>query len=244
MSAGWAGMLQSSLNVKTDRNQTAKRNLPATQETWQMRLTPKLAFGATILAGVAALVLLTTGCSKAPTTAPEISQGGIEALQYAESYASDSAPSLCGRNRDAGSSDQGSRGRGLDINWAFDTVNVTAVGGIVDLQFPGATSSLSIPGGAVCANADQSCEVSITADAVECSTPWGSVFIIDFGPDGLKFAKPCVLTVKGGLLPGQIVALFWLNPGTNLWQLQQRARVNADGEVHFYVTHFSKYGIS
>ena len=206
-----------------------------------MKCVPKFLTFAAILAGVAASVLLMTGCSDSPL-APVVSRGGSDAIQFVESqYGSDPLAAV----NDSTKTPDGplAAGGSWYLASASDTAYVGNAGGTIYLDFGGPTSTLEIPADAVCSGGG-SCVVMITGRAAYFTAPYGPLFLYDFGPDGLRFAKPCELKVNAGFPPGQIVSLFWLNPVTGVWELQQQVRVLKEGVVKFTVTHFSKYGIS
>jgi hypothetical protein len=237
----WAGMLQEPKDVKTIETDETYERRAFLQEIQAMKRVPKFLTFAAILAGVAVSVLLMAGCSDNPL-APVVSGSGSDAIQFVEShYGSDPLEAL----KDSTQTPDGSLAKGG--NWclasASDTAYVGEAGGTICLNFCGSSSVLKIPPKAVCSD-DDDCVVMITARATHFTTPYGPLFLYDFGPDGLTFAKPCELEVNAGFPPGKIVSLFWLNPATHAWELQQQVKVLNHGEVKFTVTHFSKYGIS
>ena len=206
-----------------------------------MKRVPKLLTFAAILAGVAASVLLLAGCSDSPL-APVVSRGGSDAIQFVESqYGSDPLAAVNDSTKTRGG--PLAAGGSWYLASAYDTAYVDKAGGTIYLDFGGPTSTLEIPDDAVCSSGG-SCVVMVTAHAAEFTTPYGPLFLYDFGPDGLTFTKPCELKVNTGLSPGQIVSLFWLNPSTNVWELLKQVKVLEQGEIKFTVTHFSQYGIS
>lgn len=70
----------------------------------------------------------------------------------------------------------------------------------------------------------------------------------NFGPDGLVFSKDARVEFKAevvGAEDGEVVRLFWLNPETGLWEVEQEVMVEDEMvELEFYVSHFSRYAIS
>jgi hypothetical protein len=70
----------------------------------------------------------------------------------------------------------------------------------------------------------------------------------NFGPDGLVFSKDARVEFRAeviGAEDGEVVRLFWLNPKTGLWEVEQEVMVeNEMVELEFYVSHFSRYAIS
>jgi hypothetical protein len=69
-----------------------------------------------------------------------------------------------------------------------------------------------------------------------------------FGPDGLVFAKPAYIEFEASALGarnGELLRLYYFNPQTGLWQVEQVAVVkDASVEIQFEVGHFSRYAIS
>ncbi len=210
-----------------------------------MGRTKPLFVGATFTAALLMGLFLVAGCghdSASPVGpgGPGQDGGGSGALQWVLDNYGDSFGGSLDSTAGSGGPLQGSG------NWtlssASDTAFVGKAGGTITLEFGAVTSTLKIPADAVCSSGG-GCVVKITATALFFNTPFGPVFVYDFGPDGLQFAKPCELKVYG-FTPNTTVQMFWLNPATNLWELQQQVKALAHGEVKFVVTHFSKYGIS
>jgi hypothetical protein len=71
---------------------------------------------------------------------------------------------------------------------------------------------------------------------------------LDFKPDGLVFLVPARLQLKAKLLhaeEGDILILYWQNPNTHLWEVQQEVEVeDVNMEIEFDIYHFSRYAIS
>ncbi len=65
----------------------------------------------------------------------------------------------------------------------------------------------------------------------------------DFGPDGLNFLKPVLLTHRAREPDGKILILWYLNPSTKQWEKAGSATVLA-GTATFSILHFSKYGVA
>lgn len=77
-----------------------------------------------------------------------------------------------------------------------------------------------------------------------------SVIELDFEPDGLFFSPPAQIVINAGSLnalraPNHkgVVRLYYFNPDTNEWLLQQEVEIKK-GKVTFEIDHFSKFGIS
>jgi hypothetical protein len=43
---------------------------------------------------------------------------------------------------------------------------------------------------------------------------------------------------------GAVLNLFWFNPDTGAWEVEQRSEADKNGVVEFEINHFSKYAIS
>ena len=124
-----------------------------------------------------------------------------------------------------------------------DYADVGADGGVITLKLRGAVSTFEIPKDAVCAHCDKDCVVRINAKALLFNTPFGPLVLYDFGPDGLVFDKDCKLKIEAGF-KDRVVDLFWFNPDTGVWELEQTVRVDKRGKAEFKIRHFSKYAIS
>ena len=193
------------------------------------------------MAAMFACAIFLTGCGE-DSTSP-VAPGGTGTNPGALQYVLDNYDDPFGAALDAKSGDAQLGAGSWTLSTSSDTAFVGKAGGTITLKFGGMTSTLKVPADAVCASGG-SCVVKITATAAAFQTPLGLVVLYEFGPDGLKFAKPCELKVFAGFVPGQLVSLVWFNPATGLWELQQVAKVYAHGELKFTITHFSKYGIS
>lgn len=86
--------------------------------------------------------------------------------------------------------------------------------------------------------------VTIEAKTAQFATPWGPVWFYDFSPDGLQFLRPARLYLNTEMPRGEPLKLFWFNPETGKWQLEQVATTDNSGKVVFLINHFSKYAIS
>jgi hypothetical protein len=70
--------------------------------------------------------------------------------------------------------------------------------------------------------------------------------LLDFRPDGLVFSRPAILQLEANVLEaadGDVLTLYWYNPDTGLWEVEQRVKVDGE-EVEFKIYHFSRYAIS
>ncbi len=174
--------------------------------------------------GVAALAvaLMVPGCSNTPL-APTVGDNSRDAIQYGDAQLQD--PAAMAKLLGSLLSDT-------------DSVLVGGDGGAINLSLGGARSSLHVPNGALNAS------VSITALAWQFPTPWGTVTLYDFGPNGLAFTKAATLTLSTNLAKGTVLTLYWYNPSTGQWEVQAQSTVKNDGSVEFPIWHFSKYGIS
>jgi len=130
------------------------------------------------------------------------------------------------------------------IQYDTDYADVGKDGGTISLELGGASSTLEIPKDAVCKDEDKDCLVRITARALLFKTPYGPVVLYDFGPDDLVFAKACKLKLITRFAKNTVLRLYWFNPETGRWEVEQRGEVDKKGVVEFEVHHFSKYAIS
>jgi len=111
------------------------------------------------------------------------------------------------------------------------------------------TSTFYVPPGAL----DSSVTISVRVETTlvrevfnllrRLLAPSGLVTEFDFGPDGLRFNRPCTLTKKTGQPDGRLMTLWYFNPRTNSWERVDQAP-SRNGEVSFPISHFSKYAIS
>lgn len=124
----------------------------------------------------------------------------------------------------------------IDLGLDAKSLSVGISGGLLELTVDGLAVSINVPKGAVDGNVD------ITVDAKVVRTLLGSIYLFDFGPNGLIFNAP--ITVRQPMPSGQLYAfLYYFNPDTKLWELQQAVKV-INGYASFNIFHFSKYGIS
>lgn len=110
-------------------------------------------------------------------------------------------------------------------------------GGTLEVQLGDNSGTLRIPPGALRRL------VRITMGALQHETPWNNATIFEFGPDGLVFILPAMLTLETDRPDGTLLRIYWWNPDKRVWVFQQAATVR-DGRVSFMIRHFSKYGIA
>ncbi|MBI3873405.1 MAG: hypothetical protein HY304_10065 [candidate division Zixibacteria bacterium] len=181
--------------------------------------------GVTILTAVLALAFLLPGCGENPVSSvsddPGGHGGGIKGLQYADGVLHP----------------KGTQAASASLSTVDTVVQlVSSSGGTIYLTTGKHASTLVIPKDALAS------AVLISAVAAEVMTPYGAVTLYDFGPDGLVFAKASRLTLQVDIPDGSPLSLYWWNPATGIWELQQTAKV-AKGKVTFDILHFSQYGI-
>lgn len=198
-----------------------------------------LYIGGAFVAALLACTFFLAGCGHDLTNpvAPEINGGadnnhGLRALQsvldnYGDPFAKDTA-----------SLKTGALAKSFKLKLDGDSATIGANGGTLELQMRGFKSKLSIPKKAL------STDVTITVEGFLVSTPDWDVLLYDFGPDGLVFNLPAALEVDAGQLKdGTILHLYWLNPASDVWELQEEVVVKGH-KIKFDIHHFSKYGIS
>lgn len=88
------------------------------------------------------------------------------------------------------------------------------------------------------------CVVEITAWVKQNKNK--GVFRLNFGPKRLQFDPPAELLVDAGRMWDDVnnLKLYWYDPETKRWELQETVVAGADGKALFHVKHFSKYAIS
>lgn len=73
-------------------------------------------------------------------------------------------------------------------------------------------------------------------------------YFVEFGPDGLVFAKPAELKMEIRELEagdGEVLRLYWQNPSSGLWEVEQAVEITGNKKkVKFDIYHFSRYAIS
>ncbi len=184
------------------------------------------------------LVAIVIGCSGDAPFAPVVDdQTSFKALNSAlDEFGADPFELL-------GSADDLAR-RVWYLQTDADFADVGVDGGTIYLELGAVSSVFDVPPGAVCEDAAAGCFEHITAKAVFIMTPYGSVVFYNFGPDGLVFAEDCTLLLDTRLPEGAVLHLFWFNPDTGAWEVEQRGEADKKGIVEFEINHFSKYAIS
>jgi len=117
-------------------------------------------------------------------------------------------------------------------------VIVGRAGGVIDLSFGTERSRLVIPPRALRG------PVRIEAEAYVVEARGRKVWLFDFSPDGLRFLRPARLYLDTEMPRGEPLKLYWFNPQTGRWQLEQVSSTDNSGKVVFLIHHFSKYAIS
>jgi hypothetical protein len=194
--------------------------------------TPLLKFGMAALA-LAVMAVLNVGCSQNAPNAPNTGVDGLKALAHIEDqYGPDPLT--------AGGSEGGQASGVLGVLRSFDgnSAVIGPAGGVLNLTFGETTSRFAVPARALTE------AVRISAVGALFHTPWGDIAMYDFSPDGLKFIRPATLTLSNVYSPGELAKLYWFNPRTGRWQLEQVGRPDRNGNVTFLIFHFSKYAIS
>ncbi len=118
-------------------------------------------------------------------------------------------------------------------------------GGQIDLNWGSSKNQLIVPPGAV--NKRLFIEVRTSFTRENLSTGQ-NFFEFEFSPDGTKFNTPATLVIQARALnrllgDGGVIKLYWYNPDTSQWEVEQSAHVR-NGRVEFQIAHFSKFGVS
>jgi hypothetical protein len=118
-------------------------------------------------------------------------------------------------------------------------------GGSIDLNWGSSKNQLIVPPHAV--NKRMFIEVR-TSFTHENQQPGQNFFEFEFSPDGTQFNTPATLVIQARALnrimsDGGVIKLYWFNPETGVWEVEQSARVH-HGRVEFRIAHFSKFGVS
>lgn len=128
--------------------------------------------------------------------------------------------------------------RGLLIAVERSTSKIVGVlGGTLGVTLPSGEARFTIPPNALVRL------VRIDMDVTQLKSQGRFFTCFDFGPDGLVFNQPSLLTLSLPYPEGTSVSLYWLNPATGQWEVQEVKTVRA-GKVQFLIHHFSKYGIN
>jgi hypothetical protein len=184
--------------------------------------------GLGLLLAVCALVLFCFSCSKLLPTAPE--DGLIHGYSAEELWPAPSA-NLVSLQKDCSA-------RGSE--------KVGPSGGALSLQADCLELDFIVPSGAL----SEEVRISVAAAVFEYwqdgKVAKGMGFV--FKPDGLVFSEPAQIELQASVLgaeKGEVLRLFWYNPATGLWELEQEVKVeDAQVELEFEVDHFSRYAIS
>jgi hypothetical protein len=134
-----------------------------------------------------------------------------------------------------------SRGSGLDINSLpvlFDTTLTNVVspyGTQIDMVHGKEKIGFSLPYMAVKSS------MTLTIRVKKYQAPFGEFWMLECGPEGTVFDYPLYVQPNSEVTSRSSSVLFYFNPTTQLWEVQQSAR-QANPQMPIY--HFSKYGIS
>jgi hypothetical protein len=82
----------------------------------------------------------------------------------------------------------------------------------------------------------------LTIHVTKYSAPFGNYWVFDCGPEGQVFGNPLYLQPNQAALSNSTVVLFFYNPVTRQWEVQQTMSRSANTQIPIY--HFSKYAIS
>jgi len=198
------------------------------------RIAPKLTILSLILTAimVASLVLF-TGCTQDPIGS--IDPGLDDNIFFNFTYEdSGSVESFITSKSDSGDS---------SYSEVYEVYNDTGVviavsGGSVILS--GGFYEFEVPAGSITKN-----EI-ISVSFVSFAYNGTNITLCDFSPDGLQFDPSATLRYYVGganTLSGNF-KLYWLNPATNRWEIQESKSPDVNGFVSFSISHFSKYGVS
>lgn len=115
---------------------------------------------------------------------------------------------------------------------------VGVTGGVVDMPLSDSEHAhLTVPPGALLAN------TVIKADVSRNSVGLDQRFThFEFGPDGLVFRIPAMLTVRADNPEGTVLDLEWWDPARELWVPSAEAVVVV-GHATFPMMHFSDYRV-
>jgi hypothetical protein len=81
----------------------------------------------------------------------------------------------------------------------------------------------------------------LTIRVTKYRAPFGSFWLLDCGPEGTRFIKPLEVDPNGQVTNNSVAVLFYFNPATGQWEVQQIAASSNSG---LSIYHFSKYGIA
>ena len=197
-------------------------------------ITPKWTIFSLLLAAimVASLVLF-TGCTQEPIGSidPGLDDNIFFNLTYDDSG---SVESFITSKSDSGDS---------SFSEVYEVYNDTGVviavsGGSVILS--GGSYEFEVPFASISLNE------MISVSFVSFAYNGTNITLCDFSPDGLQFNPSATLRyyVGGANTLSKFFKLYWLNPATNRWELQESNTPDVNGFVSFSISHFSKYGVS
>ncbi len=166
-----------------------------------------------------ALFFLAFSCSQKTPTAPIVSQ----------------APNPAAGATSAGPQASLTLGEGLLGNTVGKLIGWLGGALFIPVQNTSRVSILSIPTGSLLQ------PVYITASARFDS--YENATFYDFGPDGLNFLKPALLTHRAREPDGKVLVLWYFNPTNKKWERAGSATVIA-GTAAFSILHFSKWAVA
>ncbi|MBD3168579.1 MAG: hypothetical protein GF307_03780 [candidate division Zixibacteria bacterium] len=181
-----------------------------------------------VLIAIISAVLLINGCGKQSPLSPTSNNTDMK-----QAFGPDNVETQWGRVFSMGSG--GLAGISADPN-STDTLDTSVLG---------YESEFIVPAGAVDA------QVQITCTPQNYFTQYGMVYVYDFGPDGLTFNQPAILTLDLDALEDynptdtdfNRVELRLYDEASRTWQLIEVDTDLSDGVVEFEIDHFSRYGI-
>ncbi len=197
-------------------------------------ITPKWTILGLILTAimVASLVLF-AGCTQEPISS--IDPGLDDSIFFNLTYDdSGSVESFIASKSDSGDS---------SFSEVYEVYNDTGVviavsGGSVILS--GGSYEFEVPAGSISENK------VISVSFVTFAYNGNIITLCDFSPDGLQFDPSATLRFYAGGTNSlsSFLKLYWLNPATNRWEIQESKLPDVNGLVSFSISHFSKYGVS
>jgi hypothetical protein len=123
----------------------------------------------------------------------------------------------------------------------YDTTIVQTVnqyGYQMDAKFGAMDLGFSLPYMAV------SKSTTLTIHVTLFQAPFGKFWLLDCGPNGQVFKYPLYVQPNAAARNGTVVVLFYYNPLTKEWIVQETDKVAANQSVQIPIYHFSKYAIS
>jgi len=118
-------------------------------------------------------------------------------------------------------------------------IEVGALGGVVTMQVSDSESAyLTVPPGALLANEKITADVSQEKVGLDLRKTQ-----FQFGPDGLEFRLPALLSIRSMEAEGALLDLEWWDPVGALWVRTAEAVV-VTGHATFPVLHFSTYRVT